>query len=314
MTTTAETHSDERFADEVVTDAKVRYVDLPGVESPVALITLDNGFDHTKPNTFGPAGLQRLDAALDDIENHSPAVAAIAVTGKPFIFAVGADLTGVPNVTSRDLALEIGQLGHRGFKRIKDASVPTFAFINGAAMGGGVEIALHCDYRPLSSGIPALALPECFLGLVPGWGGTQLLPNLIGADKAVTVVIENPLNQNRILKGKQAFELGIGDALFEPADFLEQSLLWAAKVLRGEITVTRPEVERGEAWQTAIARGRTIADGKSHGYAPAPYRALKRIELAETASLSDGTAAEDQALADLMMSDELRAGLYSFDL
>src|SRR6195952_855832 len=189
-----------QFAGEVVTDDKVRYVDLPGVESPIALITLDNGFDHTKPNTFGPGGLLKLDAALDEIEAHSPAVAAIAVTGKPFIF-VGADLTGVPNVTSREVALEIGQLGHRVFNRIREASVPTFAFVHGARMGGGVEIALHCGYRTLSSGIPALALPECFLGLVPGWGGTQLLPNLIGAEKAVTVIIENALNQNRMLKG-----------------------------------------------------------------------------------------------------------------
>ncbi len=314
--TAGNTGTDPRsqFADEVVTDAKVRYVELPGVEAPVALITLDNGFDHTKPNTFGPGGLLKLDAALDEIEAHSPAVGAIAVTGKPFIFAVGADLTGVPNVTSREVALEIGQLGHRVFKRLKDAAVPTFAFVNGAAMGGGVEIALHCDYRTLSSGIPALALPECFLGLVPGWGGTQLLPNLIGADKAVTVVIENPLNQNRMLKGKQAFELGIGDALFEPADFLEQSMLWAASVLRGETVVNRPEVERGEAWKAAVARGRAIADGKTHGWAPAPYRALDLIEKAETVSFTDGTAGEDEALADLMMSDELRAGLYAFDL
>src|SRR6195952_1043382 len=280
-TGTATTDPTAQFADEVVTDAKVRYVDLPGVESPIALITLDNGFDHTKPNTFGPGGLLKLDAALDEIEAHTPAVAAIAVTGKPFIFAVGADLTGVPNVTSREVALELGQLGHRVFNRIRAASVPTFAFVNGAAMGGGVEIALHCDYRTLSSGIPALALPECFLGLVPGWGGTQLLPNLIGADKAVTVIIENPLNQNRMLKGKQAFDLGIGDALFEPADFLEQSLLWAAQVLRGEVTVQRPDVERGDAWAAAVARGRGIADGKTHGYAPAPHRAPDLIEADE---------------------------------
>src|ERR1700710_25423 len=202
------------FRGEVVTHAKVRYVDLPGVESPVALITLDNGFDHTKPNTFGPSGLLELDRALDEIEAHSPAVAAIAVTGKPFIFAVGADLTGVPNVTSRDVALQIGQLGHRVFRRLKDASVPTFAFVNGAAMGGGVEIALHCQYRTLSSGIPARALPERLLGPVSGRCVTQRLPTLFAAEKPDTVIVEHPLNQNRMLKGNQAFDLGIGDALF----------------------------------------------------------------------------------------------------
>ncbi len=76
--------------------------------------------------------------------------------------------------------MQIGELGHRVFKRLRDSSIPTFAFVNGAAMGGGLEVALHCHYRTVSAGAAALALPEVAIGLVPGWGGTQLLPNLIG--------------------------------------------------------------------------------------------------------------------------------------
>jgi 3-hydroxyacyl-CoA dehydrogenase/enoyl-CoA hydratase/carnithine racemase len=299
--------------DEVVTSAPVRYLDIEGV-GEVALLTLENGFDHTRPTTFGPQGLANIDAALDEIEARSPKVAAIAVTGKPFIFAVGADLKGVSQVTDRSVAVESGRLGHRVFRRLKDSTVPTFAFVNGAAMGGGLEIALHCHYRTLSAGIPAIALPECFLGLVPGWGGTQLLPNLIGADGAVKVIVENALNQNKMLKGTQAFELGIGDALFEPADFLEQSIDWMRDVLTGTTTVERREVERGQAWQDAVARGRVFADSKVSGAAPAPYRGLDLIALAETASFEEGTTAEDEALGDLVMSEELRAGLYAFDL
>src|SRR3954469_10975693 len=293
MTTTAETHSDERFADEVVTDAKVRYVDLPGVESPVALITLDNGFDHTKPNTFGPAGLLELDAALDEIEGHSPAVAAIAVTGKPFIFAVGADLTGVPHVTSREVALEIGQLGHRVFKKLKDAPVPTFAFVNGAAMGGGLELALHCRYRTLSLGAAALALPEVGLGLVPGWGGTQLLPNLIGIAPAAQVIIQNPLMQNKMLKPAQAHELGISDALFEPADFLERSLEWATGVVNGTVTVNRPEIDR-DMWDGVLFFAKKTLDDRLHGAIPSAYRALALLGQAKDATFEAGTAAEDE--------------------
>ncbi|MFI5100675.1 MAG: 3-hydroxyacyl-CoA dehydrogenase NAD-binding domain-containing protein, partial [Actinomycetes bacterium] len=173
----------------------------------------------------------------------------------------------------------------------------------------------HCTYRTVSSGAAAVSLPECFLGLVPGWGGTQLLPNLVGADRAVTVIIENALNQNRQLKPRQVLDLGLADAMFEPADFLEESIGWAARVLTGAEPVQRHEVDRSEAtWSAAVARGRTIADAKTHGYAPAPYRALELIELARTADRDTGFAAEDEALADLVMGDELRAGLYAFDL
>jgi 3-hydroxyacyl-CoA dehydrogenase/enoyl-CoA hydratase/carnithine racemase len=302
------------FADEVVTQALVQYVEVPGVDGEIALITLDNGHDHTRPSTFGPGGLASLDAALDAVQARTPAVRAIAVTGKPFIFAVGADLSGVPVIQNREQALELGRTGHRVFRRLTDSAVPTFAFVNGAVMGGGLELALHAHYRTLSAGAAAISFPECFLGLVPAWGGTQLLPNLIGADKAVTVILENALNQNRMLKPKQAFELGIADAMFEPADFLERSLEWAAGVLRGEVAVARAEIDRGQAWDDALARGKAFLDAKLHGAAPAPYRALDLIALAREADFTTGTAAEDEALADLVMSNELRAGLYSFDL
>jgi 3-hydroxyacyl-CoA dehydrogenase/enoyl-CoA hydratase/carnithine racemase len=302
------------FADEVVTRSLVRCLEVPGVTGEFALITLENGHDHTRPSTFGPAGLRSLDEALDQITARSPKVAAVAVTGKPFIFAVGADISGIGLVTERSQALAIAQEGHRVFARIKNLDVPTFAFVNGAVMGGGLELALHCDYRTLASSAAAIAFPECFLGLVPGWGGTQLLPNLIGADRAVRVIIENALNQNKMLTPKQAADYGIVDTLLDSADFLAESLRWAAKVIDGSTPVQRPEIDRGAGWDAALAKGKAAADARLHGAAPAPYRALDLIELARTASFEAGTAAEDEALADLIMSDELRSGLYSFDL
>ncbi len=302
------------FPGELVTKALVRYVEVAGLAGELALITLDNGEDHTKPSTFGPGGLLSLAAALDQIEAHTPAVAAIAVTGKPFILAVGADLTGVGRIPDRAAAVEVGRLGHRVFRRLRDSTVPTFAFVNGAAMGGGLEIALHCHYRTLSRSVAALALPEVFLGLVPGWGGTQLLPDLVGAANAVTVILENPLNQNRMLKPAQAARLGIADVLLDSADFLAESLRWAARVVDGSETVTRPEVDRGPAWDEALARGRQLVDAKVHGAAPAPYRALELLALAKGGDLTAGFAAEDEALGDLIMGDELRSGLYAFDL
>ncbi|MEV2242052.1 3-hydroxyacyl-CoA dehydrogenase NAD-binding domain-containing protein [Micromonospora sp. NPDC049891] len=296
---------------EVVTRALLRQVNVPGLDRPAALITLDNGFDHTKPNTFGPAGLTSLDEAISAALAADPAF--IAVTGKPYIFCVGADITGLPQLADREQALEIGRLGHRVFARLKDSSVPTFAFVNGAAMGGGLELALHCHYRTLSAGAAALALPEVSLGLIPGWGGTQLLPNLIGIPAATQVIIQNPLMQNKMLKPKQAAELGIADVLLEPADFLERSLEWAAGVVRGEVEVTRPEVDK-DMWAGVLYFARQTLDQRLHGAVPAAYQALDLLETAKDADFATGTAAEDEALADLVFSEELRSGLYAFDL
>jgi 3-hydroxyacyl-CoA dehydrogenase/enoyl-CoA hydratase/carnithine racemase len=305
----------ELFPGEVVTSAHVRHIDLPGA-GRFALITLDNGLDHTKPTTFGPQSLANLSDAIDQVEQEAAdgTITGVGITGKPFIFAVGADLKGVELLKNHSDALAIGKGGHDVFKRIAALAVPTFAYYNGAAMGGGVEVGLHCRYRTVSRALPAFSLPEVFLGLVPGWGGCTLLPNLIGADRAVSVIIENSLNQNKQLKGEQVYELGIADAIFEGADFLEQSLVWTAAVLRGEIEILRPEVDRGEAWDAAVARGRFIADSKVHGAAPAAYRALEIIAAVKDGDLEAGFAAEDTALADLIMGGELRSGIYAFNL
>jgi 3-hydroxyacyl-CoA dehydrogenase/enoyl-CoA hydratase/carnithine racemase len=304
------------FENEVVTRALVRYVRVPGLAGEVALITLDNGHDHTRPSTFGPGGLASLDAALGEVAARTPAPAAIAVTGKPFVFAVGADLSGVPAITSAADARQIAETGHRVFRRLKDSAIPTFAFVNGVALGGGLELALHCHYRTIAS-TAVVAFPEVFLGLVPGWGGTQLLPDLIGIDPAVTVIVEKALAQNATTPAPEAARLGIADVVLEPADLLERSLEWAAGVLRGEVAVARPEVDRS-AWDDAIARARRIVAGRTRDASPGALRAVELLDRARAGVAGDafaaGTAAEDDALTDLLMSDELRASLYSFDL
>jgi 3-hydroxyacyl-CoA dehydrogenase/enoyl-CoA hydratase/carnithine racemase len=303
----------ELFADEVVTRAYVRGVDLPLGAGRLALVTLDNGHDHTKPNTLGPQSLQELDRALDEAFG-MPEVRAVAVTGKPFILAAGADLKGIGLVKDRETAHAIAHLGHRVLRRLGEGPVPSFAFVNGMALGGGLEVALHCTYRTVSATAQGIGLPETFIGIVPGWGGAWLVPNLLGIDKAVTVVVENPLN-TKVLDGPQVHGLGLADAAFEGADFLEQSVLWAARVLTGAIRVERPDVDRSEeVWDAAIARGRAAADAKVRGLSLAPYRALDLMAAARTCNRDEGFAAEDDTLADLLMTDETRATLYAFDL
>ncbi len=297
---------------EVVTRAQLRKVTLPAGGGVMGLITLDNGQDHTRPNTFGPRGLialnEAIDAALDDAE-----VSSVGITGKPFILAAGADLTSLA-AGGVDGVRMIAELGHAVFRKLGEGGKPSFGFINGLALGGGLEVALHCDYRTVMDSAAAVGLPEVMLGLIPGWGGAYLVPHLLGADKAVTLILENPLNQGRTLTGRAAFDLGLADACFSGADYLEQSLLWAARVLTGQQSVDRPEVDRGEAWDAALTRARGIADSKTGGASPAAYRAIELIERARTATRDEGFAAEDQSLADMAATPELLASLYSFDL
>ncbi len=304
----------EGAPEEVVTQALVRDVDLSafGAKGTLALITLDNGHDHNRPNTFGPQSLLALDAAITEATSRKPA--AIAITGKPFIFAAGADLSALSFITNREQSLAIGKLGHDVFRRLGQSSIPTFAFINGLALGGGLEVGLHCQYRTLAS-TAFTALPEVFLGLVPGWGGATILPKLIGPERAVQVIMLNALNNNTMMKAKDAFKLGVADAVFEPSDFLERSIAFAAAVLNGSTKVERKDYSQDPAWDAALATGKAAALKKYGGAEIAsPFKALELIAAAKSNTLGQGFDAEDVALADLTMSDPLRASLYAFNV
>jgi 3-hydroxyacyl-CoA dehydrogenase/enoyl-CoA hydratase/carnithine racemase len=304
----------EGAPEEVITNALVRDVDLTpfGHKGSLALITLDNGLDHNRPNTFGPQSLSALDAAITDAIGRAPA--AIAITGKPFIFAAGADLSALSFLAKREQSLAIGKLGHDVFRRFDECGIPTFAFINGLALGGGLEVGLHCNYRTLAS-TAFTGLPEVFLGLVPGWGGATILPKLIGPERAIQVIMLNALNNNTMMKAKDALSLGVVDAVYEPADFLERSVSFAANVLSGKNKIERKDYSSDPAWEAALATGKA-ASLKKYGGAEiaSPMRALELIAAARTNTRGAGFDAEDQALADLTMSDPLRASLYAFNL
>ncbi|WP_129785391.1 3-hydroxyacyl-CoA dehydrogenase NAD-binding domain-containing protein [Promicromonospora panici] len=292
---------------------------MPGDAGILALVTLDNGLDHTKPNTLGPAGMAELKAALEVVRSRAEAgeIAAVGVTGKPYFVAAGADLKHITSVHGHDDAVELGRAGHAAYTILGDlraaTGVPTFAFVNGLALGGGLEVALNCDYRTVASDAAALGLPETGIGLVPGWGGAYLVPRLVGVEKAVEVILTRPA-ANKPYKPAEALKIGLVDELFEAADFLEQSIIWAAKVVTGEIEVPRRELDPQPVWDGVVAATKAQLDTLVGASRPAPHRALELIAAARNATKADAFAAEDQALADLIMSDEMRASIYAFNL
>ena len=304
--------------DEIITHSYVRDVKLASGKT-LALITLDNGQDHTRPNTLGPHTLLEFAGKLDELKQRAKdkEIHGVAVTGKPYYLAAGVDLTKVQGLQDRHSGRLIGEMGHWALDKLSDLGVPSFVFINGLALGGGLEVALNADYRTVNIAAPAIALPEIFLGLIPGWGGAYLLPNLIGIRNALKVMLENPLKQNRMLKPDEAFDLGIADAIFDSSRFLEQSIDWADQVLGGKKIKRKNQpgaVEKATIWGPAVSIARSMVEEKLGKVPLAPYRVLDLLGAAKSGTKQAAFEREDQAIEDLSAGDQFRASIYAFNL
>jgi 3-hydroxyacyl-CoA dehydrogenase/enoyl-CoA hydratase/carnithine racemase len=300
-----------------LTEFTLARVARPELERLIALVTIDNGADHTKPTVFGRSAFESLRRLLAELESGD--WAGLVITGKPYFFSAGADLEEFSVRATPELAREGSRTGHELFGRIRALPFPTVAAINGACLGGGVELALHCDARTISTAVRHFACPECFLGIIPGWGGTQLVPRLVGGETAVAFIVENPLRQNRMLDGRRAHELGFADRLLEPPEFVDESLAFVTELIRNSAeSGTRFESgdrPPGNAVADTLRKARARLDDTVHGAAPAPYRALDLIEGALTGwSLEEGYRAEEDAIAELLPSRQAQASLYAFDL
>jgi 3-hydroxyacyl-CoA dehydrogenase/enoyl-CoA hydratase/carnithine racemase len=276
----------------------------------VAIVTIDNGEDYRRPTTLGRPALESLARTLDEIEGQD--WRALVLTGKPFVFCAGADVREFPLATTRGLAMEGSRLGHELFARLRALPFPTVAAVNGACLGGGVELALHCAARTISTAVRHFASPEVLLGIIPAWGGTQLIPRLAGPEAAVSIVVQNPLRQNRMLDARKAFELGLADRLLEPVEFLDESIAFALELAGGR-RVERPEPDLS-SMPEVIRRARGRLDDQIHGAAPAPYAALDLIDGAATWPLEEGYRREEEAVGELLPGRHAQASVYAFDL
>lgn len=274
----------------------------------LALVTIDNGEDWTKPPSLGRSALESGQRLVEELEGGDWAAAVF--TGKPFWFCAGADINEFPNITP-ELAAEGSRAGHELFLRIQRLSYPTVAAVNGACLGGGLELALHCSARAIASTVRHFGFPEVFLGLFPAWGGTQIAPRMLGPKEAVRLVVANPLRQNKLLRAGDAVELGLADRLLEPVELVDESIAFALELVGNPIE--RPEPDWSDL-ETIMRRARNDVDDTVHGASPAPYVALDLIEGAATWTIEEGYRREEEAIAELLPSNQAQASIYSFDL
>jgi 3-hydroxyacyl-CoA dehydrogenase/enoyl-CoA hydratase/carnithine racemase len=277
---------------------------------PVARVTIRNDSGGRRPNTFGESALQSLADVLGRLRTRD--WRGLLLSGSDGSFGAGADIDEFPQITA-ERAREGSRAGHELFGRLRELPFQTLAAIDGAALGGGLELALHCDHRTVGSDVRHIGFPEVFLGLIPAWGGTQLAPRLVGGETAVRLVVENPLRQNRLIGAEEALELGLVDQLFAADELLERSLeLLLERIEAGE-GKRRPDADLSGLGDI-VRRARARVDDTVRGQAPAPYRALELIEGAATWSVEEGYRAEEDAVAELLPGPEAQASLHAFDV
>ncbi|MGH2934405.1 MAG: 3-hydroxyacyl-CoA dehydrogenase NAD-binding domain-containing protein [Gaiellaceae bacterium] len=267
----------------------------------IALVTIDNGEDYRTPTTLGRSAFESAVAVLDELERGDWAAAVF--TGKPFVFCVGADIDEFGRI---DDPREGIRAGHALFARIRALPFPTVAAVNGACLGGGLELALHCEARTIAANVRHIGFPEVALSIIPGWGGTQLLPRLVGPETAARVIVLNPLRQNKLLTAPEAVELGIADVLLEPVEFVDESLAYARA-----LAIERVEPD-WSILDEVVRKARARVDDAVHGATRAPYVALDLIAGARDWTVDEGYAAEEDAMAELLVSPQAQASAYAF--
>jgi 3-hydroxyacyl-CoA dehydrogenase / enoyl-CoA hydratase / 3-hydroxybutyryl-CoA epimerase len=237
----------------------------------IAFLTFDR--PGSAANIFDQATFEQLNSLLDQVENDSSIRGLVIVSAKPKIFIAGADLTGFSKDPSPDDLAKTIDLGQRTFDRIANLKFPTVAAIHGVALGGGLEIALACDYRIASlDSATKVGLPETTLGIIPAWGGCTRLPRLVGLPVALEVILTGKQYPTR-----QAQKLGLVD----DSTYRERLEELARKKIvesQGRKRVTKTHFSNMSPLATITAdrvKKKTIE--KTRGHYPAPLKALEVV-------------------------------------
>ncbi|MFM8270460.1 MAG: enoyl-CoA hydratase-related protein, partial [Pseudomonadota bacterium] len=191
---------------------------------PVAIIWFDQ--HEEKANKLSSANMVRFYELLCEIENDKSLKALVVTSKKPSIFIAGADIGEIRTLASGAASAESLMKLQSVFTYLERMKIPSIAAIHGASMGGGTELALGCDYR-IASDSPQtkIGLPEVLLGLIPGWGGTQRMPRLIGLEKSLDLILTG-----KTVDAVRAKKMGLVDKVAPQEYLLEKALAWATEL------------------------------------------------------------------------------------
>jgi len=273
------------------------------VSDGLAVVTFD--LPGEKVNKFSTPVMEELSSLVDRLSAAAEIEALLFRSGKPDIFIAGADVREIENVVTPEEGRTASAVGQRIFDRFASLPFPTVAAIRGACLGGGTELALACDWRVCSdSPKTMIGLPEVNLGILPGWGGTQRLPRLVGLAAALDLILTG-----KPIDGKRAARIGLADAVVPEAIFPE----WSETFARGKFGARKPRGRRarlpfaarllegnpaGRALLFRKARASVLA--RTHGHYPAPIEALGAVAEGFGKKMDAALAVENARLGNLI--------------
>jgi 3-hydroxyacyl-CoA dehydrogenase/enoyl-CoA hydratase/3-hydroxybutyryl-CoA epimerase len=246
----------------------------------IAILTFDLAGE--KVNKLTAQAMEELNAVLDELAARKEIKALVFRSGKDLNFIVGADIAEIRNITDAETGEQLARKGQVVFSKLESLPFPTVAAIHGPCMGGGMELALACSYRIISNDQrTALALPEVKLGIIPGFGGTQRLPRLVGLTNALDMILTG-----KSVYARKARKIGLADEVTYK-ELLVQRALVMAKTAIGKPKKTAVRAKRPLVIKllegnplTRLLMYRTAYRNvlkETHGNYPAPLAALESI-------------------------------------
>jgi 3-hydroxyacyl-CoA dehydrogenase/enoyl-CoA hydratase/3-hydroxybutyryl-CoA epimerase len=264
----------------------------------IAWVVFDD--PESKVNVLGTEQMRQLDAVLDELYKRKPK-AVVFISAKPGIFIAGADINELQRIHDASLGADLSRAGHRIFAKIERLGVPTVAAIDGACLGGGCELAVACRYRVAADGPKTqIGLPETQLGIIPGWGGSQRLPRLIGLGAALDIICAG-----KSVSADKARRIGLVDAAV-PSVVLRET---ATRLALGQQRVKRKSLWTQNWWPMRrficrVARKRVLL--RTEGRYPAPLRAIDAMEEGLRGALHEGLEGEAKILGEVSVTPQCR--------
>ena len=262
-------------------------------------------------NKISQATLDGFTELIDTVEGHDEVRGLVLISGKPDSFVVGADLDMLSAFEMPAEARAVSRQAHRLVSRLHHLPFPTVAAIHGPCAGGGLELTLGCDYRiATTASQTTLSLPEVKLGLLPGGGGTQHLPRLIGVQQALTLMLTG-----KNTYPEKARRIGLVDALIHPPGLHQAAVRAARELADGTRTVNRNGPSLGEQMLESNPLSRRIiyqqagrrTESRTRGNYPAPPRILDAVRTGMEEGLDAGLDAEMRHFGDLVFTPESKA-------